>query len=113
MASAYIDPKKKSIFTYHKVLLFNYDVQAKKPFISYNRNLFSEDDIPASWFTGPLTPANRREVLPMKPLGGGRFSVFAKVEIGNFLKFIQCTFDTVFCSFQISQYAEFTLSRPN
>ena len=49
----------------------------------------------------------------MKPLGGGRFSVFAKVEIGNFLKFIQCTFDTVFCSFQISQYAEFTLSRPN
>lgn len=83
MAAAILDLKKRSIFTYHRVLLFNYDVQCKKPFSSYNRNMFSEEDIPKAWFTGPLTPANRKKVLSLSPLGGGRFSVFAKIEIGK------------------------------
>lgn len=83
MACAFPDLKKKSVFTYHRVLLFNYDIQAKKPFHSYNRNMFKDEDIPDSWFTGPLTPANRRKIMPLGPLGGGRFSVFGKIEIGE------------------------------
>ena len=83
MASACIDIKKKSIFTYHRVILFNYDVQCRLPFASYNRNLFSEEDIDPTWFTGPLTPRNRKKVMPMRSLGGGQFSVFAKIEIGK------------------------------
>lgn len=82
MAAAIIDMKKKSVFNYHRVLLFNHDVQAKQPFCSYNRSMFSEYDIPNTWFRGPLTPANRRQVLRLDPLGGGRFSVFCKIEIG-------------------------------
>lgn len=76
------DLKKKSIFIYHRVLLFNHDVQEKKPFSSFNRNMFSEEDIPKSWFTGPLSRTNRRKVLSLPSLGGGRYSVFAKIEIG-------------------------------
>lgn len=79
---AYVDPKTRSIFTYHKVLLFNYDVQCKTPFNTYLRSEFSDEDIDPSWFSGPLTPANRRKVLSLRSLGGGRFSVFAKVELG-------------------------------
>lgn len=86
---AFVDPKKKSIFTYHKVLIFNYDVQCRKPFHSYARSEFSEEDIDPSWFTGPLTPANRRKILPLKPLGGGSFSVFAKIELGE-LSLVSC-----------------------
>ena len=41
------------------------------------------DEIPPSWFTGPLTPQNRRKVLTLPSLGGGRFSVFAKIELGT------------------------------
>lgn len=83
MASAYIDLKKKSVFTYHRVLLFNYDVQCRRPFCSYNRSMFSDNEIDPTWFTGPLTPLNRKEVLSLVALGGGRFSVFAKIEIGK------------------------------
>lgn len=83
MAAAIIDMKKKSIFNYHRVILFNYDVQCRLPFSSYNRNLFSDEDIPKSWFTGPLTPANRNKILSLPPLGGGRFSVYGKIEIGT------------------------------
>ena len=83
-SGACADLKKKSIFVYHRVLLFNYDVQCKFPFASYNRNMFSEEDIPPSWFTGPLSPTNRKKILPMPSLGGGRFSVFGKIEIGKF-----------------------------
>ena len=82
MACAFPDLKKKSIFNYHRVLLFNYNVQCRKPFASYNRNMFSVEEIPKSWYTGPLTPTNRRKVLSIESLGGGRFSVFAKIEIG-------------------------------
>lgn len=85
MAAAFLDIRQRSIFTYHRVLLFNYDVQCKLPFCSYNRNMFNEEEIPKSWFTGPLTPANRRKVLSLSALGGGRFSVFAKIEIGSFI----------------------------
>lgn len=77
------DLKKRSIFTYHRVLLFNYDVQCRKPFRSYNRSVFGNEDIDPSWYTGPLTRANRKIVKPMVALGGGRFSVFAKIEIGE------------------------------
>ena len=87
-----LDLKKKSVFTYQRVLLFNYDVQSKKPFCSYNKNMFSEDDIPNSWFTGPLTPKNRKKILPMAPLGGGRFSVYAKIEIGETRNFALINF---------------------
>ena len=83
MAAACIDLTKKSIFTYHRVILFNHDVQCRKPFASYNRNMFSDEDIPSSWFTGPLTPTNRKKVLSLGPLGGGRFSVYGKIEIGK------------------------------
>lgn len=85
MAAAILDRdlKKRSIFTYHKVLLFNHNVQCRRPFISYNRGLFSNEEIPPTWFTGPLTPANRNKVLSLSELGGGRFSVFAKIEIGK------------------------------
>ena len=41
------------------------------------------DDIPSSWFSGPLTPQNRRKILSLESLGGGRFSVFAKIEMGK------------------------------
>lgn len=82
MACAYPDLKKRSFFTYNKVLLFNYDVQCRSPFASYNKNMFSAEEIPPFWFTGPLTHANRRKVLSLPALGGGRFSVFAKIEIG-------------------------------
>ena len=88
MASAYVDPKKRSVFTYHRVLLFNYNVQCKNPFASYNKNMFSEEEIPQSWFTGPLTPSNRRKKLSLSSLGGGRFSVFAKIEICEYQKCI-------------------------
>lgn len=84
MASAYVDLKKRSLFTYHRVILFNYDVQCRLPFSSYNRNIFAEEDINPNWFTGPLTVKNRKQVLPMRCLGGGRFSVFAKIEIGKY-----------------------------
>ena len=83
MAAAYIDLKKRSVFNYHRVILFNHDVQCKRPFVSYNRNMFSPEDIDPGWFTGPLTPTNRRKILPMRALGGGRFSVFAKIELGE------------------------------
>ena len=83
MAAAILDLKKKSVFNYHRVLLFNYDVQAKNPFCSYNRNMFSDEDIPKSWFNGPLTPTHRKKVLSLPPLGGGHFSVFCKIEIGK------------------------------
>lgn len=89
MASASADPdpntnlKKKSVFTYHRVLLFNYDVQCKKPFSSYNKSIFTAEEIPQSWFTGPLTPQNRRKILSLSSLGGGRFSIFSKIEIGT------------------------------
>ena len=79
------DLKKRSIFNYHKVLLFNYDVQCRKPFRSYNRSIFSNKDINPNWFTGPLTPASRLKVLSLRPLGGGRFSVFSKIEIGTYI----------------------------
>lgn len=46
--------------------------------------MFSNEEIPQSWFTGPLTPQNRRKILSLDSLGGGRFSVFAKIEIGRF-----------------------------
>ena len=74
---------KRALFTYHRVLLFNYDVQCKTPFMSYNKNMFSDKDIPRSWFTGPLTPQNRMKVLSLGPLGGGKFSVYGKIEIGT------------------------------
>lgn len=94
MASACLHAlKKKSIFTYHRVILFNYDVQCKKPFISYNRNIFTEDDIDPSWFSGPLTPTNRKKILPISSLGGGRFSVFCKIEIGRFFFLMQKCFN--------------------
>ena len=80
---AYVDPKRRSVFTYHKVLLFNYDVQCKKPFNSYLRSQFSDEDIDPTWFTGPLSPSSRKKVLSLGPLGGGRYSVFGKIEIGN------------------------------
>lgn len=82
MANADPDGKKRSVFNYHRVLLFNYNVQCRKPFASYNRNMFVEE-IPQSWFSGPLTPQNRRKVLSLSSLGGGRFSVFAKIEMGE------------------------------
>lgn len=84
MASADPELSKKSIFTYHRVVLFNYNVQAKKPFASYNRSMFG-DEIPQSWFLGPLTPQNRRKILSLPALGGGRFSVFAKIELGELI----------------------------
>lgn len=77
------DLKKRSFFNYNRVLIFNYDVQARKPFRSYNRGSFSDDDIDPKWFTGPLTRANRKKVMPLSELGGGRFSIFAKIEIGK------------------------------
>ena len=77
------DLRKRSFFTYQRVLLFNYDVQCRKPFRSYARSSFSDEDINPLWFTGPLTPTNRKKVFPLFPLGGGRFSVFAKIEIGT------------------------------
>ena len=83
-----IDLKKKSFFTYNKVILFNYDIQCRRPFMSYPRSMFSSDDIPQSWFTGPLTPKNRRKVLNLPPLGGGRFSVFAKIELSEYFTFV-------------------------
>lgn len=83
MAASYIDLKKRSVFTYHRVLLFNYDVQCKTPFASYNRSMFSDEEIPTTWFTGPLTPANRKKVLSLPALGGGRFSVYGKIELGE------------------------------
>ena len=83
MASALLDPKNRSIFTYNRVILFNYDVQAKKPFCSYNRNIFSEKEIPTTWFSGPLTPAHRKKVISLSSLGGGRFSVYGKIEAGT------------------------------
>ena len=46
--------------------------------------MFSAGEIDSSWFTGPLTPTHRRKILPMIALGGGRFSVFAKIEAGKF-----------------------------
>lgn len=48
--------------------------------------MFSEQDIEPTWFTGPLTPANRRKVMPLSALGGGRFSVYAKIELGKFIQ---------------------------
>ena len=77
------DLRKRSIFTYNRVLVFNYDVQCRKPFRSYNRSSFSEEDIDPSWFTGPLTRFNRKLVMPLSELGGGRFSIFAKIEAGK------------------------------
>lgn len=77
------DLKRRSVFNYNKVLLFNYDVQCRRPFRSYFRNQFSGKDINPNWFTGPLTPSNRQEVLSLRPLGGGNYSVFAKIEIGT------------------------------
>ena len=47
--------------------------------------MFTDEDIPRAWFSGPLTPRNRKKVIPLGPLGGGRFSVFAKIEIGEYL----------------------------
>lgn len=76
------DLKKRSFFTYHRVLLFNHDVQCRKPFRSYSRSSFSDEDINPAWFTGPLSRANRKKVIPLNALGGGRFSVFAKIESG-------------------------------
>lgn len=46
--------------------------------------MFCKEDINPAWFTGPLTPKNRKIVKPMRALGGGRFSVFAKIEIGSY-----------------------------
>ena len=89
MAAAMMDVKKRSVFNYHRVILFNYDVQCKRPFSSYNKNMFSDEDIPRTWFTGPLAPVNRNKVLSLPPLGGGRFSVYAKIEFG---KFFSCIF---------------------
>ena len=83
MACANPDLKKRSFFNYHRVLLFNYNVQCKLPFSSYNRNMFSDEEIPRSWYTGPLTPTNRRRILCLDTLGGGRFSVFGKIELGK------------------------------
>ena len=85
MACAYPDRTKRSVFNYHRVLLFNHNVQCSAPFESFNRNMFSVDDIPESWFTGPLTPLNRRTILSLPSLGGGRYSVFAKIEHGKFI----------------------------
>ena len=45
--------------------------------------MFSEEEIPPSWFTGPLTPQNQKKILTLRSLGGGRFSVFSKIEIGT------------------------------
>ena len=83
-AGGYVpDLKKRSMFTYMNVILFNYDVQCKVPFKSYPRNYFSAEHINPSWFTGPLTPSNRLKILSLPPLGGGKFSVFCEVEIGT------------------------------
>ena len=87
MAAATLDLTKKSVFNYHRVLLFNHDVQCKTPFASYSRSMFSDEDIDPAWFNGPLTPANRKKILSLRPLGGGRFSVFGKIELGMYILF--------------------------
>lgn len=59
--------------------------------------MFSEEEIPKSWYTGPLTPTNRRKIMALESLGGGRFSVFAKIEIGmSILSSKVLEFDLVF-----------------
>lgn len=80
------DMRKRSFFTYQRVLIFNYDVQCRKPFRSYNRTVFPDEDIDPTWFTGPLTRSNRKKVISLSALGGGKFSVFGKIEIGKLFK---------------------------
>lgn len=94
------DLKKRSVFTYQRVLLFNYDVQCRKPYKSYIRSMFSDKDIDPRWFTGPLTHANRKKVIPLCPLGGGRFGIFAKIEIGTCPKRREKIEEDLNCTFQ-------------
>ena len=74
----------RSEVSYHWVCLFNWSEDDPKPFKIYLREN-TVGIIPESWFTKPLSDANRQQKATFKPLGSKIMSVFGKIEYGTYV----------------------------
>ena len=68
---------------YFWVILFNWSEDNPKPFEIYVCEIFSETDIPSSWFQRKLTQSKRHQKARLSPFGENIFSVFGKIEKGK------------------------------
>ena len=67
---------------YFWVILFNWSEDNPKPFQVVVREVFTETDIPLSWFERKLTSSKRHQKAMLSPFGNEIFSVFGKIEKG-------------------------------
>ena len=67
---------------YHWVCLFNWCENDPNPFSIYVRET-THGIIPESWFSKPLSDANRQQKAVFKPMQSQVMSVFAKIEYGK------------------------------
>lgn len=84
--SSSLDLSKQPDNRYYWIILFNWDCNARYPFVIYKLSLFTEQDIKKEWITGNLGLKSRMLKLGnLSPFPGGVFSLFGKVEIGNLI----------------------------
>ena len=85
---------KNSDVNYHHVIIFSWDPNDENPFEIYQRNSFSSNEIPDDWYDSVLSSENRHQKLKLSGLRGHQYSVFCKIEKGNFTN---CTNYVVSC----------------
>lgn len=69
---------------YMKVILFQWDINKKRPFDIFPLSMFTTNEIKDKWMESILDQNSRIRTLPMlRSLPGKTFSLFAKIERGK------------------------------
>lgn len=72
---------QKSDVEYHWNVVFHWDIGNRTPFAIYPRAVFSDSEVPASWYAFKLRDDLRKKKIYIRMLNGN-FSIFCKVEKG-------------------------------
>ena len=84
---------KVSVVEYFFLVTFDWNLLIGNPFEIYVLEAIKE--FPEDWIKGPLTKENRLQKQAISACGGGKYSLFCKVEKGSF------TFEFCFIKFHI------------
>ena len=74
--------EENSVVQYNWVVIFTWDVDEENPFEVYQRNSFSNGEIPNEWYSKRLGPTCRHQKLKLTGIRGDLFSVFCKIQAG-------------------------------
>ena len=73
---------------YNWIIVFSWDENDEEPFEVFQRSCFSNREVPSILYTKILTPECRVKKVKLSGLKGLHYSLFCKIEIGEF-KFLK------------------------